>query len=37
MDKCIVSNQKQPSCKKNCAAPVVKKGMKSKVLAKKWL
>ena len=39
--KCIYNViQKQPNCKKKCAAPknaVVKKDMKSKVAAKKWL
>ena len=36
----IISNQKQPSCKKKGAAPkkaMVKKDVKSKVAAKKWL
>ena len=35
-----VSNQKQPSCKKRSAAlekAMVKKDVKSKVVAKKWL
>jgi len=34
------SNPKQPNCKKKCAAPkkaIVKKDVKSKVAAKKWL
>ena len=29
--------QKQPSCKKKCAGPVLKRDVKSKVAAKKWL
>ena len=36
----ILSNPKQPSCKKKCAAlrkAMVKKDVKSKVAAKKWL
>ena len=36
----IISNQKQPSCKKRSAAlekAMVKKDVKSKVAAKKWL
>ena len=36
----LVSNQKQPSCKKRSAAlekAMVKKDVKSKVAAKKWL
>ena len=36
----LLSNQKQPSCKKKGAAPrkaMVKKDVKSKVTAKKWL
>ena len=36
----ILSNPKQPSCKKKSAAPkkaMVKKDVKSKVAAKKWL
>ena len=35
-----ISNPKQPSCKKKCAAlrkAMVKKDVKSKVAAKKWL
>jgi len=40
VQKAVKSNPKQPSCKKKCAAPknaVVKKDVKSKVMAKKWL
>jgi len=36
----VISNPKQPSCKKKCEAPkkaIVKKDVKSKVAAKKWL
>ena len=36
----IKSNPKQPSCKKKCAAlkkAMVKKDVKSKMAAKKWL
>ena len=36
----LISNQKQPSCKKRSAAlekAMVKKDVKSKVAAKKWL
>ena len=38
--KLMLSNPKQPSCKKKCAAlrkAMVKKDVKSKVAAKKWL
>jgi len=40
LQKEVKSNPKQPSCKKRCAAPkkaIVKKDVKSKVAAKKWL
>jgi len=40
LQKEMKSNPKQPSCKKKCAAPkkaIVKKDVKSKVAAKKWL
>jgi len=39
LQKGVKSNQKQPSCKKGAASKnaVVKKDVKSKVAAKKWL
>jgi len=40
LQKEVKSNPKQPSCKKKCVAPkkaIVKKDVKSKVAAKKWL
>jgi len=40
LQKGVKSNPKQPNCKKKCAAPqeaIVKKDVKSKVGAKKWL
>ena len=39
IQKEVISNQKQPSCKKGAAAKkaMVKKDVKSKVAAKKWL
>jgi len=40
LQKGVKSNPKQPSCKKVCAPPkkaIVKKDVKSKMVAKKWL
>ena len=39
LEKDMKSTQKQPSCKKGAAPKkaIVKKGVKSKVAAKKWL
>ena len=39
IQKEVISNQKQPSCKKGAAPKkaMVKKDVKSKVAAKKWL
>jgi len=37
LQKEVKSNPKQPSCKKKCKEAIVKKDLKSKVAAKKWL